>query len=381
MLKKFSAALIVFMLLSGTSWGDIIYTTSDGVLGSIMIASSADVYEPSIEYRSGINEPYLSAYWNGNGTSVMLIEPDKTESGDRAYIFSPTSLTSPSESRDIAGVHGAYLSDYANNGRSLFMAAGSKIFEVETSDFSVVNSYDCRRILSSDGNDTDIVSILVDDDYVHIIAGCGDDRKFVRFDGQLKEGVRYFISADVSADASCLFKLSNTVFMGCQPGIMSLGSNGKFVQYISSDATVVSMCEDDEERFYYATKESSDQTYTFTVTNIQNSSLRTKFSKREILSSYPYIKMMRDKDKDVLAIMTGESISLFDVKTGRALRAFSASELGGRPLGMIMSSVSGYSSSSSSSGCSGQTGGLLLAGLAGFAMNKLRKKHMTSAKG
>ena len=363
-LKTFSAAIIMFMLLSVASWADIIYTTSDGVLGSIVIISSSDIVEPSIEYRSGIDEPYLSAYWNGNGTNVMLIDPYKTESGDRAYIFSPTSLASPSESRDIAGVYGTYLSGYANNGRSLFMAAGSKIFEVKTSDFAVVNSYDCRKILSSDGNDTEIVSVLVDNDYVHVIVGSDNARKFVRFDGQLKDNVKYFISADVSADASCLFKLSNTVLMGCQPGIMSLGSNGKFVQYISSDATVVSMCEDDEERFYYAMKESSDQTYTFTVTNIQNSSLRTKFARREILSNYPYIKMMRDRDKNVLAIMTGEGISFFDIQSGRNLRNFTASELGGRPFGMVMSSVSGYDSSSSSGGCQASGAGVLVLAMA-----------------
>ena len=383
MFKKFSAALIVLLLLIGTSSADIIYVTSDGTLGSIAFTASSDISAPSTGYKSGITEPYLSAYWTGNTTNLILLEPDKTESGDRAYVFSTNSLSSPNASVDIAGVHDAYLASYARNGRSLFMAAGTEIFEVETSDFKVVNSYDCRRILSGDGSETEIVSLLVDENYVHAIVGSGNDRKFVRFDGQLKDSVKYFISADVSADASCLFELNNTLLLGCRSEIAGLNARNQFISYLilSEDAAVVSMCEDDEGYLYYAARKpsnSSSSPYTFTVTNTLNSSVRTKFAKREIISSYPYIKMLRDKDRNVLAIMTAESILVFDVVTGESLRSFSAAELGGRPLGMFLSSVPGYSSSSSSSGCTGQNGGFLLAGIAGFAVNKLRKKRMTS---
>ena len=106
------------------------------------------------------------------------------------------------------------------------------------------------------------------------------------------------------------------------------------------------------------------------MTDILNSSVRTKFARREILSSYPYIEMLRDKDRNILAIMTGESISLFDMKSGKSLKTFTASELGGRPFGMIMSSVSGYSSSSSSSGCDVSGAGIFAVLIAGIAWKK-----------
>lgn len=366
---------MMFALLAGTSWANIIYVTQDGNLGSIAISASSDIDSPTISYRSGIGAPYMSAFWNGDGTEVMLLDPDKTESGDRAYIFSPTSLESPHESVDIAGVHNAYLSDYANNGRSLFMAAGSEILEVATRNFSVVNSYDCRKILSSDGNETEIVSLLVDNDFIQAIVGSGNDRKFVRFDGQLKDDVKYFLSADVSADASCIFEFGNLVLVGCQPGVMALNNYGEFVTYLSADATVVSICDDDEDHFYYATRRVSNSSYTFAVTNTLNSSVRTKFARREFLSNYPYIKMLRDSDRDILAIMTGEGIWLFDMESSDLLKSFTASELGGNPLWMVMSSASGYESSSGSSGCAGQSG-LLLAGIAGFALNKLKRKRV-----
>ena len=74
--------------------------------------------------------------------------------------------------------------------------------------------------------------------------------------------------------------------------------------------------------------------------------------------------MMRDSDKNVLAIMTGEGISFFDIQSGRNLRNFTASELGGRPFGMVMSSVSGYDSSSSSGGCQASGAGVLVLAMA-----------------
>ncbi len=357
MFKKFLTAIVMLMLFCGHSWADIVYATHDGSLGSLEIKSSSDIGEPSIAYRSGISDPYLDAYWNGKDTDILMIEADKTSSGDRAYLFSPSDLSVMASSHDLVGIHGMNTASYSLNGRSLFMGAGSVLYEVSTENFGVVKSYDCRKVISRDGYETGLETVVVGYDTVNAIASAGDARRYVRFDGQLKERVTYFMSADVSADASCLTIQDNTVFLGHREGISGLNRTNKFVFVLSTDKPVEAFCNDDDRGFYYATR-SGD---VFTVSHSQNTAVSKKFEPVTILSDYPYIKMIRDRTHNTLAVMTAEEIALFDMKTGKFLRTYGTSELGGRPVGIAAASVYGYNnSSSSSSGCNLSGAGLIL---------------------
>lgn len=365
MFRKFSAAIIMLMLFSAPSWADIVYATSDGLLGSIRVTSSSDIGEPSVEYNSGINDPYIASYWNGTRTNIVMLEANRTLSGDRAYLFNPSNLSGVEASKDINGVHGAKTSSYAYTGRSLFMGAGSVIYEVETTDFSVRNSYDCKRIISRDNYDTEIVTVMAEYNTINAIAKASDDRVYIRFDGQMKEGVPRFLSADVSADASCLFMRTQNdiLFLGQQEGLSALDDNNDFVLVLSTDAPVKAFCEDDNDSFYYATRKTSGSNYIFTVTSIKNTDQSVKFEPVELTSAYPDFKMVRDRDQNVLAVMTGEEIRLFDMKTGYFLRAFSVSELEGRPVGIVASVVYGYDRDSGSSGCNFSGAGIIMAAL------------------
>lgn len=348
---KILTAVLILLSLCGISSADIIYTTTDGQLGVIAVYSSSDISAPSVEYKSGISYPLLSSYWNGTSTNVMLIENNKTASGDKAYVFNPEDLTKFSGSYDIAGVHGAENAGYAENGRSIFLTAGSKIFEVNTSQFKVINSYDCSRVVSDNVYGTEIQSIAVEYSTINVLTYAGPKYKFVRFDGQLKEGVPYFMSSDVAIGASCLCIVNNIALLGHGSGVDGLSRQNRFERIISTDYPVRAICPDDESSFYFATMHETESGYEFLVAHPSNTELTTKLAPVTLISDYPYIQLVKDKTLNVLAVMTAEMILTFDMRTGRQSGIFDTAALKGQPIGIAAASVTGYSSKNGSSGC------------------------------
>ena len=365
-MRKFLLALVIITIpmLCGVSCADMVYMTSTGNLGTIKINSSSDIEVPSLKYTGKASSPFLTSYWNGSGTNLALIERNATTSGDRAYVFDPGSLNSYSYSADIEGVHGTSGAGYAESGYSLFLTAGSRVYEVETVDFGVLNSFDCASVISADGYDTVVNSIAVGSQTIHVIASAGERQRYIRFDGQLAGGVDYFLSSDVSAGASVILSTSsNNPVIGHSLGIDAMSSNNTFYSVLSSDYPVKAMCADNSNGVFYATQYQSGESY---VNTIMHSLENTQFTPVTITSSSSNIKLLQDnKNPDTFAVMTNEAITLFTYKNNLTSRHdYTASELGGLPAGITAAEVSGYDGNSGSSGCNAMGMGLVALGLA-----------------
>ena len=361
MVRKFVLSLTILLSLCGISFADFIYITDSGHLGTIKVNASFDVDTPSLQYASrDIDSPFVMSFWNGSGTNVLLIDRYATASGDRGYVFSPSDLHKFSASADIAGVYGTELSGFSQNGYSIFLTTGAKIYDVNTRDFSVYNSFDCTRILSRDGYATEICSLAVDESIIHVLARAGDEAMYLRFDGQLKDNVRTFRSFDVSPGASTVLGTSDSLaVVGHSSGIDGLKRDGKFVEIISTDSPVKAMCPDSSSGLFYATQTQTGSTYRNTIHHYSPS--ESLFTEETIESSLPDIKMLRDsKYPEVFAVLTAERITVFSYNSGETYTwEFTSSSLGGTPAGITAASVSGYSPNSGSSGCSAGFAGLI----------------------
>ena len=361
MLRKFTLSLMILLSLCGISFADFIYTTENGSLGTIGVNTSYDITSPSLQYSGNISSPFLTSFWNGSGTDILLIDRYGSDSGDVGYVFSPSSLSSFSASHDIDGVYGTELAGFSQNGYSIFLTSGATIYEVNTSDFRVKNSFDCTKVLSRDGYDTEICSLAVDSSIIHVLARAGSSEKYMRFDGQMSNHVGTFGSYDVSPGASVVLNTENSLaVVGHSSGIETLRRDGKFYSVISTDSPVKAMCPDDSNGIFFATQTQSGSTYTNTVQQLSSSG-ESLFVLETIESSSPNIKMLRDDSHhEIFAVMTDEKITVISYKDG-AINTweFTSSALGGKPAGIAAASVSGISKNSSSSGCSGGFAGLI----------------------
>ncbi len=345
--------LTVIFILSfcASSWANIAYTNSTGNLGLIQVNSSEDVEAPSIKYSASIADPFIFSYWSGSNARVVLTDRNKTESGDRLYIFDPVDFSTVQASKDLDGIRGINAAGYSENGRMIFVSSGSKIFGIETSSFNTEVSYDCERIISTDEYVTEIKSIVVDANTVNVLASSGGLDRYIRFDGQLKEGVTFFISRDVTSGASTLAMVNGSLLLAHPYGIDALGSDGQFGRIISTDYPVTAMCADDNAGVYYATQQYINGQYVNTITNSANTDTVFKFQPVTLNSSSPYIQLVRDTTHNMLAVMTAENILIYSVSNGGLMRSFGNSELYGIPVGITATSASGYNPNSSSSGC------------------------------
>ena len=360
-MRKIILALTVLLMFCGVSYADFIYTTSTGSLGTITINSSSDIEESPNQYAGKLSSPFLTTYWNGSTTRLALIDRNATASGDRAYIFTPDSLANYSASWDIAGVYDTEEAGYSENGYSLFLTSGAWIYEIRTADFRVLNSYDCTRILSNDSYSTEIVSINVDSSLINVIVAAGDARRYAQFDGQLDDTRDYFKSRDVSSGASSVLSTSdNYNAIGHSSGIDVINRrNVNFYAIASTDYPVKAMCLDNSGSLFYATQYQSGDEYVNTIMHLADG---TSFSPVTIESSFSNIKLVRDDSKrETFAAMTNEGISIITYKDKlTSTHEFTASMLGGTPVGIVSATVSGYNGNSSSSGCDASGLGLMM---------------------
>ena len=368
MLKKITLSIMLLLSLGGISYADFVYATSEGSIGTIKISSSSDI-TPSIQYNGETDSPFLTSYWNGSGTSILLLDRFGSLSGDRGYIFSPSDLTNFSKSTDIAGVYGTELSAFSENGYSLYLASGPEIYEVSTQTFTVINSFDCSQVISADGVSTDITGLAVDAQTIHVLASAGERVEYIRFEGQLKEGTKLFISCDVESGSSALMSISNYAVVGHSYGIDMIDTRNRFYRALSTDYPVKALCTDENGRLYCSTQYYDGEKYVNTVKHLAEG---TKFPDTVIESSSPNIKLIRDNDhKESFAAMTDEKIVIFTYKNNAASsREYSSSELGGTPAGIASATVSGYNGSASSSGCDVSGLGVLMIA----AMFMIRRK-------
>lgn len=362
MLRKFTLSLMILLLFCGVSHADFVYTTSDGTLGAIRTNESSDVVLYSTLYTSNISSPLLTSYWTGSSTNILLLDSYGSASGDKGYVFSPSNLEQYAESHDIPGVFGAELADFSENGYSIFFTAGSEIYDVSTSTFTVKNSFDCAKVISRDGYDTEICSFEVDSMIIHVLAKAGDSLRYLRFDGQLKSDVRTFRSFDVRPGSSVVLATTNNqAVIGHSSGIDVMRTNGRYNKIVSTDYPVKAMCPDKDRGIFFAEQRQSGDVY---VNTIHHYASQSSFSDTVIESSSPNITLIRDENrKEVFAAMTDEKITVFfyDNTYGTDSWEFTASSLGGTPAGIASATVSGYDpKKSGSSGCSSVYAGMIM---------------------
>lgn len=370
-MKRVMLSLMILVMLCGISSAEFIYTTSEGDLGRIKLNSSSDIEVWPELYSGNLSSPFLASYWNGNSTSLMLVDRYAGVSGDKAYLFNPNSLTSYIQSRDIKNVYGTNASAYSENGYSVFLAAGSVIYELSSSTFRVLNSYDCTRIISNDTYSTEIVTLATNSQTIHALASAGDKQRYIRFDGQLKERVDDFISSDVSADATAMVVTANSYpIIAHSSGVNIMRSNKKFSRLISSDYPVKAICSDQGSGMFYAEQYQDGENY---ENRICHFGTFAEFTGLLIESSTPDITIIRDNEhKEMYAALTGGKIVIFMYTndTVDVLANYHASDLGGSPVGIVTSTVSGYNANSSSSGCDSVYAGMILLALIPFVLRR-----------
>ncbi|MBR4196907.1 MAG: hypothetical protein IKQ95_09380 [Synergistaceae bacterium] len=369
MIRKITMSLMILLMLCGISSADFVYMTSAGHLGAIKISASSDIEALPLQYTGNVSSPFLASYWNGRATDIMLIDRNAAASGDRAYIFTPGNMENFTRSADIAGVYGTGIAAYADNGYSLFLGAGSTLYEVSTSSFRVLNSFDCAEIVSRDGYSTEIEALRVDS-LIHVIASSGEKQKYARFDGQLKKNKDLFMSADLSAGASAMLTTSTAwPIIGHSSGIDAMRSDKKLYLTISTDYPVKAMCPDSGSDFFFSTQYYDGSNY---VNTIMHSASRTEFTPMTITSSGQDFRLLRDNSHmETFAAMTDEGIRIISYADRRTFsREFTSSDLGGTLAGIAAASVSGYNANSSSSGCDSLYAGMILLAVIPFVMRR-----------
>ena len=362
-MRKILLAVTLIAMLCGVSSADMVYMTSSGNLGTIQINSSSDIEVPVVQYTGTASSPFLTSYWNGSGTSLAIISRNATASGDRAYVFNSDSLTKYGYSADIEGVYGTSGASYSENGYSLFLTAGSKIYEVETRNFDVLNSFDCASVISSDGYAAEVKDIAVGTQTIHAIVTAGQRHGYIRFDGQLKSGVNYFLSSDIEDGSSVIQVIGDVPLIGNNFGVDTINSEKKFYCLLSSDNPVRAMCHDSGNGYFYATQYQSGDKY---VNTIKHSVSDSQFTPATVEAASANIKMLRDNNNtDTFAVMTDEGITLFTYSNSQTSRhEYKSSSLGGTPAGLAAATVSGYNGNSNSSGCNASGMGIIILGLA-----------------
>ncbi|MBQ7544968.1 MAG: hypothetical protein IJT02_08500 [Synergistaceae bacterium] len=358
-MRKIFVGAILAVLLCGSAGADVVYTTDAGTLGLIKISSSTSADLVGTQYTGTGSDSLLGSYWNGSETRVLVINRDSTTaSGDVALTFSPSNLTTPLKSSGdiLAGVHNARSMAGSNTGRSVFFASGNRISEFRTDDFSAVRSYDytpggsIKAVISTASR---IYAIAEDEASGDVILG---------FDGQLKEDVQDFVKASAPEGTAALSWLSGSrAAVGHASGV-SLWSSNIFTLLVSSDAPVKSLCMDDEGGFYFAEQSSSGDVYTTTLKHYSGGEVSsTLFTSTDGRGC----KVFRHDSESVLAAVIGSNLRLYSMKDDALIASYDASTLGGNPLSVAASSVSGDDGSSGSSGCElSGLGVILLAGCA-----------------
>ena len=358
-MRKIFAGVMLAVLLCGSAGADVVYTTDTGNVGLIKILSSTSADFYGTQYTGAGSDSLLGSYWDGNATRILIINKDSTTaSGDTALIFSPSDLTKPLQTagKVLTGVYNAKAMAGSERGKSVFFVSDNKISEFRTENFAAVRSYDYTPGGSINTIITGTYSIYATAED----AASGD--VLLEFDGQLRDDVQDFMKESAPSGTEALAWLSGSrAAVGHASGV-SVRRSGSFTLLASSDAPVKSLCMDDNDGFYFAEQSSSNDMYTTTLKHYSGGEVSTLFTS----STGKACKVIRHESSNVLAAVIGDSLRLYNMKDDSLLGSYDASVLGGNPLSVAETSVSGDDGSSGSSGCSMSCLGVIL--LAGCSL-------------
>ena len=375
-MRKFSAGMILVMmmmvLVCSASHADIVYLTSEGDMGLVKLdgARSADLH--GTQYTTSWSNPFLGSYWNGSSTRVILVDrtTDTTASGDTAYTFNPSDLTSPIETkrRVLAGVYSAQAMAGSDNGRAVFFASGSSVLEFSTDDFSLRRSYTYKP-KSSDDITAEITGLMTGTNVIYALTQQDISRDIVLgFDGQLRDDVSTFEKKPLAYETEAISWLSGSrVAAGHEYGVDVWFDSRGFLPALSTDAPVKAVCEDGGTGFYFIEQYESDDVYTTTLKHYSSGKVSTLFTN----TIGQTCQLVRDKDNWIIGVIAGDTILVYRMDDDVLLGEYDSILLGGLPLQIAVSNVSG-DKGKNNSGCSLSGMGMMLF-LAGVCV--IHKRH------
>lgn len=356
-MRKFLAVMIM-LLIPASSWADLVYQTSDGSLGLIEATVNLSVDLRGIQYSGVGSDSEIATYWDGGESRILLVKrnEDLTTSGDSALVFSPSDLTAPVKSvTSLGGVYGTELIAGSHLGRVIYLASGSTITELNTSDFSYSKSY--IPTLSGDVIPSQIISMATWNYGIYALYGLDDGLSAVLgFDGQLKEDVSSFKSFEIANNASALALLANGRIGVARDDGVDVITNTAIRSVLSSDAPVRAICRGTGSGFYYVEQSVSGDVYTNTL---------KQYSSQEAIMTLAsgYVgekcKLLFDENNLMLMAILGDSILIYDMRYNTLLAEYDSTQLGGRPVNIALSYVNG-DDGSTSSGCEVVGSGMIM---------------------
>ena len=363
-MRKILVSTILVLMMCAAAQADIVYTTDAGALGLIETSSTSADFSGT-QYTSSGTNTLLGSYWDGSNPRIILVNrtTDLTTSGDTALIFTTSHLTAPlyDEAKTLDGLYNAQAVKGSYAGRSLFFTSGASIHEFNTSSFSHVRSYTYKPE-SGDSYTPTIKSVITSQNRIYcLIDREGRYPKFLGFDGQLRDDVSKFVDVTVSSDASCIAWLSNSRIVAGTPDGVSLWRTVGFVNVLSSDAPVTALCQDDEDGFYFTEQTSSGNEYTTTLRHYNANSMTTSTLYTETTGKA--CQLLYDEEEKILAAIVGTKILVYRMSKDSLIGEYSSDLLGGLPVNIALSSVSG-DDGKTSSGCNvaGAGGVIMLLG-------------------
>lgn len=352
-MKKILSAIIILTALTGISYADIVYTTSDS-LGLIRVDSVTSVDTPVLRYTNLGGDPLVGSYMARSEPYIMVVDRASNYSGgDTALIFKTSDLTSPEKSLYLKGVYDTKKFASSYNGRSIFFASRGNVSIVEFDTTSIdvpINAY--TYINDSEDQyeyeyEPELIDMSVGSSYIYAMFRTSSDKvELFAFDGQLKEGVKNMKRGTIRNDAANLSSLTSGRFaIGADEGI-SIASHTSIRTLTSTDYPVKSICSDTGDGLYFMEYSESGEV------NLCHYHPSTKvIGIVDSMQGTSDCQLVKDSSYNVLAALTGDSIYLYDMTTDELIASFDSSSLGGTPLNMTASRAIYDDGSSSSSNC------------------------------
>ena len=156
------------------------------------------------------------------------------------------------------------------------------------------------------------------------------------------------MNVTVSSDASCISWLSNSrIAAGTPEGVSSWRTIG-FVNVLSSDAPVTALCQDNGDGYYFTEQTVSGDTSTTTLRHYNPNSDTTSTLYTD--STGKACQLIYDDNNKLLAAIVGGKLLVYRMSDNALIGEYSSDLLGGLPVNVVLSYVSG-DDGKTSSGC------------------------------
>lgn len=367
-MKKILAAMIILSAFTGISHADIIYTTTDGSLGTIPVNSVKEIGIPLLQYSGLGSDTLMGTYTAGTNSCIMVVNRSSNpETPDTALIFSTSNLTAPSARTTLNGVYDAKTFAGSYNGRSLFFASRGNTSIIEFDSTSPDIPINLYTYTSADSEyEPELVDMSVNNNYIFALFRASPDKlEMLAFDGQLKEGVKNTRRGIIRNDATGLAPLaSNRFAIGAETGL-SIANISTITNITSTDYPVTAMCRDRGNGLYYIEQSEFGDVNLYHY-NHDNKEITIINS----LQSSSDCQLVRDSYNNILAAMMGDSIYLYDMAEDILLESFGSESLEGIPVNIAVSRVEHDEGRSSGSNCNISCMGAFMAVVLGFALRR-----------